>query len=83
MDNRIDGAVMTFNSITDQKGAQELLKKSIREIHDAQELVRAVFDMNSAPMTVLNEEGKIVIANKSFSEIMNVFTERSSFDGFT
>ena len=72
MDNRIDGAVMTFNSISDQKGAQELLKKSIREIHDAQELVRAVFDMNSAPMTVLNEEGKIVIANKSFSEIMNV-----------
>lgn len=69
MDNRIDGAVVTFFSIDGQKQAQERLKETIRQIEQAGELVRAIFDMNEEPMAALNGEGKIVAGNKAFAEL--------------
>jgi two-component system CheB/CheR fusion protein len=72
IENRIDGAVLTFTTIADQKKAQEVLENSIREVGHARELVSAVFDMNPDPMAVLDESGKMVIANTALSEIMNV-----------
>ena len=70
-DNRIDGAVLTFSSIGDQKKAQNMLETSIRKIEHALQLVNTVFDMNPEPMTVLDEQGKVVVANKSFSTLVN------------
>ena len=63
---------MTFASIEDQKKAQKSLENSIKVIEDAQLLVRALFDMNEDPMAVLDESGKIVIANTSYAEFMNI-----------
>ena len=37
-----------------------------------QELVRATFDMNVAPLAVLDDSGRVVFANKAFSELMQV-----------
>jgi two-component system CheB/CheR fusion protein len=71
-ENRIDGAVLTFSTISDQKKAQKALENSIREVEHTRELVRAVFDMNDDPMAVLDESGKMVIANTALSEIMSV-----------
>ncbi len=72
IENRIDGAVLTFSNIDDQKNVQDALKSSMRETDQARELVRAVFDMNTDPMAVLDKIGKIVIANTALSEILNV-----------
>ena len=71
-DNRIDGAVLTFANIDDQKKAQESLKASKREVEGAWELTRALFDMNPDPMAVLDEDGKVVIANTALSGRMAI-----------
>lgn len=75
IDNRIDGAVLTFHVIDAQKKSQEVLKTRIFEIDQAWELVRAVFDVNSDPMLVLDEDGKMMIANKVLSELIKISQE--------
>lgn len=65
-DNRIDGAVVTFFDITDQKDAQEIIKAETKD------LMRSVFDMNAAPLVVLDDQGKMVIANKEFSDLTSI-----------
>ena len=71
-DNRIDGAVLTFASISDQKSTQARLQASMREIQESKELVRTIFDMYTDPMAVLDKSGKVVIANAGFSELMHL-----------
>lgn len=71
-DNRIDGAVMTFSSIQDQKSAQIQLENSLKEAENAWEVVRAVFDLNESPMVVLDRGSRIVIGNTGYSELMNI-----------
>jgi two-component system CheB/CheR fusion protein len=75
MDNRIDGAVLTFSFIDEQIKSQEVLKTAINDIDQAWELVRAVFDMNTDPMLVLNKEGKMIIANTAISELTGISQE--------
>jgi len=72
MDNRIDGAVLTFASIDDQKKAQARLDTSKREMKQALELVRHAFDMNPDPVAVLDNQGRMVIANTELSSLLNV-----------
>ncbi len=64
-DNRIDGAVITFIEITDQKNAQMLAEQM-------KELVRAIFDLNTDPLVVLDNAAKMVIANTAFSSLMGI-----------
>ena len=45
MDNRIDGAVLTFSSITEQKQAQHILSTANLEMEQAWLLIRKIFDM--------------------------------------
>lgn len=71
-DNRIDGAVLTFTYIGDQKKTQEELRTSICEGKHAWELVRAIFDMNADPMVVLDDDNRMVIANTAFTRLMNI-----------
>jgi two-component system CheB/CheR fusion protein len=70
MDNRIDGAVLTFSSIDEQKKTQDRLKETIRRMEQARELVHAIFDMNPEPMAALNGEGKIALGNQAFDELL-------------
>jgi two-component system CheB/CheR fusion protein len=74
-DNRIDGAVLTFSFIDEQIKSQQVLKTTIHEIDQAWELVRAVFDMNTDPMLVLDKDGKMVIANTAISELIGISQE--------
>jgi two-component system CheB/CheR fusion protein len=71
-DNRIDGAVLTFSSIVEQKKNQDLLEASNLKMEQAWELLRTIFDMNSDPMVVLDENGKLIIANTVFSDVLNI-----------
>ncbi len=72
MDNRIDGAVFTFAAIGDQKKAQAILESSRRDMEQASELVRNVFDMNPDPIVVLDNNGQVVIANTGFAKMLNI-----------
>ena len=54
MDNRIDGAVLTFASIGDQKKTQAMLDASKRDMEQVWKLVRNVFDMNPDPIHRIN-----------------------------
>jgi two-component system CheB/CheR fusion protein len=71
-DNRIDGAVLTFSSIDDQKKAHGKLENTLSESDNAWKLVRAIFDIGKEPMAVLDKAGRIVIANTQYTEFMNV-----------
>ena len=64
--NRIDGAILTFTDIDDQKKAQKMIEENTWQ------LVRAIFDMSPMPMVVLDKDAKMVIANTAFSEIMKI-----------
>ncbi len=79
-DNRIDGAVLTFAAIDDQKSTQAQLQASMREMQESKEMVRTIFDMYTDPMAVLNKEGKVVIANTGFSELMHSTDDISGID---
>ncbi len=72
MDNRVQGVVLTFENVDAQKKYQKNLQKLNNESKAAWLLVREVFDMNTSPMAVLDERGGMVIANTSFSRLMNI-----------
>ncbi len=74
-DNRIDGAVITFLDIDDQKKSQLEMKVLNRENEQSRMLVRKVFDMNPKPLAVLDSSGALVIANSSFTSFMNLDSE--------
>jgi two-component system CheB/CheR fusion protein len=75
VDNRIDGAVISFSSIQEQKMAQERIEAERKESKAAWLMVRAVFDMNPQGLAVLDEDRSVVIANDAFSTAVGVGTE--------
>lgn len=72
LDNRIDGAVLTFADIDDQKKNCDRLKTASVEVELAWQMVREIFDMNLAPMTVLDQQGIMMIANTAFYQLMDL-----------
>ncbi len=70
VDNRIDGAVISFREITVQKQAQERLEQLNAEKQHAVYLARKVIDMNPQPLVVLNDDRTIVFANDAFGELV-------------
>ena len=77
-DNRIDGAVLTFSNINDQKSAQERLKAGSWEMEESQILAHSVFDMNQDPQAVVDRQGGIIIANTAFCRLMGIAEEGST-----
>jgi two-component system CheB/CheR fusion protein len=71
-DNRIDGAVLTFSAINEQKQAQAILTATKNDIQQAWQLIRDIFDMNTDPMAVLDDQGELILANKAFARVMKV-----------
>ena len=77
-DNRIDGAVLTFTSIAEQKMAQHLLSTTNLEMQQAGLLTRQIFDMNADPLVVLEQEGTMVLANPAFTDIVKTSPEKTA-----
>ncbi len=71
-DNRIDGAVLTFISIDEQKESQEKLTKALEEKEEAHVLVREAFDMNTDALLVTDTRGNMLIANTAFTDLMEI-----------
>jgi two-component system CheB/CheR fusion protein len=72
MDNRIDGAVVTFASIDEQKSAFQALMDANTENKQARLLIRNVFDMTKDPLCVVDKKGQVIIANTSFAKVLDV-----------
>ncbi len=72
MDNRIQGAVLTFRNIEAQKKAQSRLRELNDQLEQAWFLTRSIFDMNHSPLAVLDEEQRVVIANKALCRLMDI-----------
>ena len=69
MDNRIDGAVLTFALIDDQKQAQKVLKDTNAQLGSAWQLTRKVFDLNPQPLLVVDGKGEqVLIANTKYMQ---------------
>ena len=84
MDNRIDGGVLTFSSIEEQKLAQAVLKEANTTLEDAWQLVRNVFDLNPQPLLVVDGKGdKVFIVNTKYKQFagmeLDAKAERGSF----
>ncbi|MFH2060506.1 MAG: CheR family methyltransferase [Pseudomonadota bacterium] len=75
-DNRIDGGVLTFSSIDEQKNNQGLLTRSSQKYEKAWKLIQAIFDMNHEPTAVLDDKGKAVVGNTAFSNLMDLREEQ-------
>jgi two-component system, chemotaxis family, CheB/CheR fusion protein len=71
-DNRIDGAVLTFSAINEQKQDQQVLSEAKAEMEQAWQLIRSVLDMNEDPLAVLDSHGKLVLANSAFARLMEI-----------
>ncbi len=72
MDNHLDGAVLTFSSIDEQKKVQDKLQTSINEREAAWNLARSIFNMSEEPMLVLDNKKCVVLTNKAFADLMQL-----------
>ena len=64
LDNIIDGAVITFTDITEQKEVQKLA--------DQLEYVKSIVDTVREPLVVLDDGLKVISANSSFYDKFKV-----------
>jgi two-component system CheB/CheR fusion protein len=71
-ENSIQGAVITFRDIDQQKKTQEELKQANSQLEQAWYLTRRVFDMNPEPLLVLNEQRQAVIANTALEGLLDL-----------
>ena len=79
MDNKIQGGVLTFQEIQQQKEYQEQLHRLNFQLQEAWLLVRNIFDMNNTPMTVLDNRGNLVIANTALCNLMGISRENIEY----
>ena len=75
IDNRIDGAVLTFISINTQKQARQVQHVSDQEMGQTWTLICSMLDLNEDPLVVLEPEGRIVIANSAFAHLLESLPE--------
>lgn len=75
VDNRIDGAVLTFSNIHEQKMGQDRLEVARAEREAAWLMVRTIFDMNPQGLAVLDEAGAVVIANNALASAVGISEE--------
>jgi two-component system CheB/CheR fusion protein len=72
LENVIEGAVLTFVDITEQKSAQEKLGELTRVAQQAREFAEITIDTVREPLVVLNAQLRIVSANRAFNELFQV-----------
>ncbi|MFO7803106.1 MAG: CheR family methyltransferase [Desulfovermiculus sp.] len=83
-ENTIQGVVITFRDIAEQKQAQKDLKQTNAQLEQAWYLTRRLFDMNSKPLLVLDEEKRAVIANTALESLLHLsVSEIEGRDVFT
>ena len=66
LDNVIEGAVLTFVDVTEQRRLQAALDETARAVAEAGEFAQGVLDTVREPQLVLDGELTVVTANKAF-----------------
>jgi len=72
MDNRIQGAVVTFLDIDGQKKSQEKLLQANAQLEQSWHLTRRIFDMNPSPLAVLDDQARVIVANTALCQVLDV-----------
>jgi len=71
-DQRIGGAVLTFNPIQTHQSFEARSDQSRQDAALAWELVRSILDSHPQPIALAEPEGRLVLANLAFSDILGV-----------
>ncbi|MBF0453065.1 MAG: PAS domain-containing protein [Candidatus Magnetomorum sp.] len=77
MDNVIDGVVVTFINITDQKSAVKKIELLNTENQDARDYAESIIETLRESILILDKEMKIVFANKSFYKRFHVLPDET------
>jgi two-component system CheB/CheR fusion protein len=77
VDNIIDGVVVTFLDIHEQKMASERISKLHQSVKDAREFAENIVDTVQEPLLVLDQELQVVSANRSFYNTFRVSSEET------
>jgi two-component system CheB/CheR fusion protein len=72
IDNAIDGVVVSFLDIYDRKTAAEKIESLNRSLQDARDYAEAIIATLREPLLVLNEDLRVVSANRSFYRTFQV-----------
>jgi two-component system, chemotaxis family, CheB/CheR fusion protein len=72
VENAIDGVVITFAVITQQKQSEAEQEQLRRELERAREFSRQVLDSVSEPMLVLDDSWSVVQVNRAFSQVFRL-----------
>ena len=71
-DNRIQGAVLTFRDVDELKKSQQKLREAIVQQEQAWYLTRRVFDMHQIPLAVVDDQGRVDIANSALGNLLEM-----------
>lgn len=66
-DNRIDGAVITFVNIDEQKQTELRLEDALTEARETWEAVRALVELVGEPVAILDREQAVLVGNDAFA----------------
>jgi two-component system CheB/CheR fusion protein len=77
VDNIIDGVVVTFLDIHEQKMAFERISQLDRSVKDARDFAENIVDTVREPLIVLDQELRVVSANRSFYNTFGVSSDET------
>jgi two-component system CheB/CheR fusion protein len=77
LENAIEGAVLTFVNITEQKQVQEQLRQATRAAQEAQRLAESIVETVREPLVVLDDSLRVIFANHAFYQHFQVNPEES------
>jgi two-component system CheB/CheR fusion protein len=77
LENAIEGAVLTFVDITEQKQVQEQLRQAVNAAEKAQAFAESVVETVREPLVVLDDSLRVIFANHAFYQHFQVNPEES------
>jgi two-component system CheB/CheR fusion protein len=76
-ENVIEGVVITFVDISQQKQTQTEMNELVQTVEDASELAEGILATVRAPMVVLNKGLKVILANRSFYQFFQLEQDKT------
>ena len=77
VDNIIDGVVVTFLDLHEQKMAIERISKLEQSVREARDFAENIVDTVREPLIVLDQDLRVVSANRSFYNTFRVISEET------
>ena len=78
IDNVIDGVVITFLDIHEQKTAAETIRRLHEEVQEEREYAENIIDTLREPLLVLDQNLRVVSANRSFYKTFHAKAEETA-----